>query len=316
MLDPEKIDSNSLFDLYTALQLPVDLFDLTEGFTIFNLHDIGFKLPYQSKSYRPNFFSFLFVKDGIGCYTIDDKTFTVQPHSIYFTNPSNYRTFSWQEINNILLITFDETFLKKYIGENVYIDFPFLLTELVRPKVVSATIFQEIETINRLISSEYTKQISPEFGNSSKYAIIGHLLAILLLKIKSHIWQDYNPIYEGNRSSQIVVAFKRLLEQHYRDLSSGKVECAFRVQDYASAQNLHPNYLSSVIKSKTGKNITTWISEKSLIEARSLLRNSSLSVKEITYKLGFTETAHFSNFFKKHEGISPMQYRKSYQHEV
>ena len=116
MLDPEKIDSNSLFDLYTALQLPVDLFDLTEGFTIFNLHDIGFKLPYQSKSYRPNFFSFLFVNDGIGCYTIDDKTFTVQPYSIYFTNPSNYRTFSWQEINNILLITFDETFLKKYIA--------------------------------------------------------------------------------------------------------------------------------------------------------------------------------------------------------
>lgn len=48
MLDPEKIDSNSLFDLYTALQLPVDLFDLTERFI----------------------FSFLFVKDGIGWDTI------------------------------------------------------------------------------------------------------------------------------------------------------------------------------------------------------------------------------------------------------
>jgi len=101
------------------------------------------------------------------------------------------------------------------------------------------------------------------------------------------------------------------LEQHYRDLNAGKVDMAFRVQDYAQAQNLHPNYLSSVIKSKTGKNITTWIADKTLTEAKALLQNLSISIKEITYKLGFTETAHFSNFFKKHAGISPMQYRKT-----
>ncbi|WP_278352196.1 hypothetical protein [Chryseobacterium gleum] len=103
---------SSLFQLYKALNFPVDLFDLMEGFTIFNLRDIPFKLPYQSASYRPNFFSFLFVKNGSGRYTIDEQSFEVEPHSIYFTNPSNYRTFSWKEIEDILLITFDETFLK------------------------------------------------------------------------------------------------------------------------------------------------------------------------------------------------------------
>ncbi len=307
MIEAGNIESNSLFELYTALQLPVDLFDLTAGFTIFNLNEIGFKLPFVSSSYRPNFFSFLFVSDGKGRYTIDDQTFEVVPHSIYFTNPSNYRTFSWNEINDIILITFDESFLKKYIGEDVYTDFPFLLTELVRPKVVSDDFFQDVKLINQQLLDTYLRH-SP-----SKYKIIGHLLAVILFKIKEHIWQDYNPIYEGNRSSQIVISFKRLLEQHYRDLSAGKAEIAFRVQDYAFAQNLHPNYLSSVIKSKTGKNITTWISEKSLIEARSLLKNSTRSIKEITYKLGFTETAHFSNFFKKHTGLSPLRYRQSIQ---
>lgn len=284
----------------------MDLFDLTEGFTIFNLKEIGFKLPYQSASFRPNFFSFLFVKEGKGQYCIDEHSFDVEPHSIYFTNPSNYRTFSWQKIEDVLLITFDETFLKKYIGEEVYTDFPFLLTEIVRPKVVPDGFFMEVENINRQILQEYRK------NTPSKYKIIGHLLAVILFKIKEHIWIDYNPIYEGNRSSQIVISFKRLLEQHYRDLSSGKADTAFRVHDYANAQNLHPSYLSSVIKSKTGKNITTWIAEKTLTEARSLLQNASISIKEITYKLGFTETAHFSNFFKKHEGISPVQYRKSH----
>lgn len=302
----ENIESNSLFELYKALNLSVNLFDLTEGFTIFNLNEIGFKLPYKSRSFRPNFFSFLFVKEGKGQYCIDEHSFEVEPRSIYFTNPSNYRTFSWQEIDNILLITFDETFLKKYIGEEVYTDFPFLLTEIVRPRIVADAFFHEIENINHQIFTEYRN------STSSRYKIIGHLLAVLLFKIKEHIWTDYNPIYEGNRSSQIVISFKRLLEQHYRDLNSGKTDTAFRVQDYANAQNLHPNYLSSVIKSKTGKNITSWIAEKTLTEAKSLLQNASISIKEITFKLGFTETAHFSNFFKKHEGISPLQYRKSH----
>ncbi|QEH42426.1 AraC family transcriptional regulator [Chitinophaga sp. XS-30] len=302
----DQIESNSLFELYKALNLSVSLFDLTEGFTIFNLNEVGFELPYKSASFRPNFFSFLFVKEGKGQYRIDEHSFEVEPHSIYFTNPSNYRTFSWREIQDIVLITFDETFLKKYIGEDVYTDFPFLLSEVVRPKVVTDNFFLETDSINRQILKEYRK------NTPSRYKIIGHLLAVLLFKIKEHIWTDYNPIYEGNRSSQIVISFKRLLEQHYRDLNSGKIDMAFRVQDYANAQNLHPNYLSSVIKSKTGKNIMAWIAEKTLTEAKSLLQNASIPVKEITYKLGFTETAHFSNFFKKHEGISPIQYRKSH----
>ncbi|MBE4948168.1 AraC family transcriptional regulator [Chryseobacterium culicis] len=306
MTNSKRIESNSLFQLYQALHLSVELFDSGEGFTIFNLNEIGFELPYTSDSYRPNFFSFLFVKNGKGRYTIDEQTFEVEPHSIYFTNPSNYRTFSWTKIDDILLITFDETFLKKYIGEDVYTDFPFLLTETVRPRVVADHFFEEVAVINVEIVNEYRK------NTASKYKIIGHLLAVLLFKIREHIWVDYNPIYEGNRSSQIVISFKRILEQHYRDLSLGKADLAFRVQDYANALHLHPNYLSSVIKSKTGKNITAWIAEKTLTEAKSLLQNEDMTIKEISYRLGFSETSHFSNFFKKYEKTSPILYRKSH----
>lgn len=299
-----KPEYNTLFELYKQLDLKLDLFDVSEGFSIFNLQDIGFHLPYESEAYRPNFFSFLFVKDGKGRYKVDDKIFDVTPHLIYFTNPSNYRTFSWTEIKDVCLITFDETFLKKYIGKDVYEEFPFLLTEIIRPTTVSDAFFLSLENIYGQIQQEYNS------GSDSKYKIIGHLLAVILFRIKEHIWKDYNPIYEGNRSSQIVISFKRMLEQHYRDLSSGKAESAFRVQDYADALNLHPNYLSSVIKSKTGKSIAVWIADKSMIEAKTLLQHSTTPIKEISYRLGFTEVPHFSNFFKKHEGISPAQFRK------
>jgi AraC family transcriptional activator of pobA len=78
--------------------------------------------------------------------------------------------------------------------------------------------------------------------------MIGSLFVVILLKIKEYFWTNYNPINEGNRGSQIVQHFKRTLEQHYRDLVNGSAEKIFRVQDYATAQNLHPNYLNNVLK--------------------------------------------------------------------
>ena len=95
-----------------------------------------------------------------------------------------------------------------------------------------------------------------------------------------------------------------LLDKH------GQAEQAFRVQDYAEALHLHPNYLSNVISSKTGKSVGHWIAEKTIAEARALLQHSALPIKEIAYRLGFAEPAHFSSYFKKHTQLSPGVYRK------
>jgi AraC family transcriptional activator of pobA len=305
-MSEKDIISKSLYDLYIELGVSVDMLDPKAGIAVVNLNDVGFELPYKSPPYRPNYFSFLFVKEGSGQYTIDNHTFLTEPGSIYFTNPSNYRTFEWNKIEEIYLICFDETFLKENVHQDVFNEFSFLLTETVQPKILNIDFYNQIEQLYLQIHKEY-------LGTSPyKYRIIGNLFVVLLIKIKEYFWEDYNPIYEGNRSSQIVKDFKRTLEQHYRDLSNSKVQTVFRVQDYANAQNLHPNYLSTVIKTKTGKPIATWIADKTISEAKSLLQNSPTSIKEIAYLLGFSEAAHFSNYFKKHTNTSPILYRKEH----
>ncbi|MCF0056367.1 AraC family transcriptional regulator [Dyadobacter sp. CY356] len=306
MLNKETV-SQSLYDLYKSMDLPLGSIDPKSGFTVHSLKETFKTLPFKSIAYRPDYFSFTFIKDAHGKYVIDEMEFLTEPGTIYFTNPGNFRQFEWYHIDDAYLITFKESFLKEHVHHDVYKDFSFLLTETVQPKTLQVSEFEEIEQLYRQILKE-------QVGNSPyKNKIIGSLFVALLLKIKEYFWQDYNPIYEGNRGSLIVKVFKQNLENSFRDLLNGKTDKIPRVQDFATLQHLHPNYLSTVIKTKTGKAISTWIADKTIAEAKSLLQNSTTSIKEITFLLGFTESTHFSNYFKKHTNLSPAAYRKQHQ---
>lgn len=300
------INARTLHELYQQLGLSTDSLEKESGFTVHYLEDTFKDLPFRSEPFRPNYFSFLFIKNAFGHYTIDDQRFEVTSNTVYFTNPGNYRIFEWEKLEHTCLITFGEGFLKEYVHHDVYSDFSFLLSEVVSPRILTQHQFDQVEELCGLLYKEYK-------GNALyKNKIIGALVIALLLKIKEYFFQDYNPISEGNRSSQIVKKFKLSLEHHFRDLISGKTNTQLRVQDYADMQALHVNYLSSVISSKTGKTISSWIADKNITEAKVMLQDEALSIKEIASRLGFLETPHFSNYFKKHTSISPAGYRKQY----
>jgi AraC-like DNA-binding protein len=192
------------------------------------------------------------------------------------------------------------------VHSEIFGEFPFLLAEIVPPKNLSQNDFREFEVLY--------EQILTEFKKDSKYKnrVIGNLVAVLLLKIKEKFWLDYNPIEEGNRNSQIVKSFKQLLEFEFKKImNNGQNDCKLQVQYFAENLSLHPNYLNSVIKSKTGRTVNEWISKRTLSVAKSLLLNTSYTSKEIAYRLGYSEPTHFSRFFKKQTQLSPNTFRKS-----
>lgn len=295
---------DTLFDQYQDMGLSPVFHGKESNFTIFNLKEVFLELPFHAETSRLNFFVFNFTKQGHGTYTIDEEQYEIKPNCFYFTNPGHYRSYTWTEIESVMLVTFSEAFLKEHVHPQIFDQFPFLLAENFPVRNLDEGVFAEFERIYTQIHKEYVSR-SP-YRNQ----LIGHLFVVLLLKIKEYFWEDYNPINEGNRSSQIVKKFRRLLDQHYRDLSAGKADSILHIQDYADDQNLHPNYLSTVIKTKTGKSIGTWIMEKNMAEAKSLLQHTELSIKEIAYRLGFSDPAHFSGYFRKNAGVTALAYRK------
>lgn len=300
----ELIVHHKISDLYKSLNLRIEQ---EMDFTIHFLPDIHSKTPFKSPVFRANYFSFVFIRDGLGSYTIDEKLFPFDSQTIYFTNPGHIKSFEIKESRDAYIITLTESFLRENVHPNIFEEFPFLLAETVPPKRLAKNDFSEFEILYKQIFNEFKK--NSEYKNK----ILGNLFVVLLLKIKEKFWLTYNPIEEGDRNSQIVKSFKFLLEREFKKATSSGMDIAFQVQDYANELNLHPNYLNSVIKSKTGRTVNNWISKRKLSVAKSLLKNTSYSSKEIGYKLGFSELTHFSRFFKKHTQLSPNTFRKSSQ---
>lgn len=81
------------------------------------------------------------------------------------------------------------------------------------------------------------------------------------------------------------------------------------VSFYADKQCLSARYFSSVIKEKSGSSALQWIIQTVITEAKQLLDNTDLSIKEIATKLNFPTQSFFGKYFKQYVGISPKEYR-------
>jgi len=301
----EIIVHHKISDLYKTLGLP---FDQEIDFTILSIPAIHPQIPFKSPILRADYFSFILTREGSGIYCLDDHKFPFGSQTIYFTNPGHIKSYELNESKEAFIITLSEKFLRENVHPEIYGEFPFLLAEIVPPKKLLQNDFEEFETLYGQIFKEFKKE--SEYKNK----ILGNLFMVMLLKIKERFWSTYNPIEEGNRDSQIVKSFKRLLETEFKKvLRSNHDEVKLQARFFARKLNLHPNYLNSVIKSKTGRTVNDWISKRILAVAKSLLLNTPHSSKEIAYKLGFSEPTHFSRFFKKHTELSPNTFRKSNQ---
>lgn len=113
-----------------------------------------------------------------------------------------------------------------------------------------------------------------------------------------------------NTSQQITHNFLAQLEQQFPIESAHPVRIKLRkASQFADYLNVHVNHLNRAVKETLNKTTTQVISERILQEAKNLLRNSTLSVAEIAHVLGFTETTHFNNFFRKYTDNTPTNYR-------
>lgn len=135
------------------------------------------------------------------------------------------------------------------------------------------------------------------------------LLKRLIIFITRLARSEYIPTKKlPDERFHIIRKFNLLVEANYRTAHS--------VSFYAEQLCKSPKTLSNLFGIYNHKSPSQVIQERILIEARRLLLYTDQSVKEIGYDLGFEEISYFSNFFKKHTGLSPVDFRNNKENAV
>ena len=133
-----------------------------------------------------------------------------------------------------------------------------------------------------------------------KKIIPGLIHSLIMLTIQCH--QLYSKgILATSGKEKISRDFCVLLSQYLPD----RKEVSF----YAEKLNLTPKYLSEVLQEVQGKSAKTMINEQIFMEAKSLLRQTHMTVQEIAHWFGYYDTSYFIKVFKRNEGMTPIEYK-------
>ena len=102
-------------------------------------------------------------------------------------------------------------------------------------------------------------------------------------------------------SDGIIAGAQEYIRQHFqRDLS---------LEDVAAAAGISPYYFSKLFKEETGVNYTEYLTGIRIENAKRLLSNPKLSIKQVCVDSGYINPNYFSRIFKKWTGITPTEFR-------
>lgn len=103
------------------------------------------------------------------------------------------------------------------------------------------------------------------------------------------------------RAEQICGQFLSLVEIHCREQHT--------VEWYAGQMSIAPKYLSNVVRQKLGLSPNACIDRALIRQAKSLLSSTSLSIQQISDRLGFLNQSHFGTFFRRLTGTNPSTFK-------
>ena len=115
--------------------------------------------------------------------------------------------------------------------------------------------------------------------------------------------KEQDRLLPPDNNAGIFSRFCDLVVEHYHESKE--------IQYYASLLDLHPKYLSRVVRTATnGVTPGQWIDRYVVAQAKRLIvANPELSLKEIAYELGFSEPTSFYRYFKRVTGLTANEFR-------
>lgn len=243
--------------------------------------------------YRNYFYGIGLTYDGERTIKIGIEDFKVHKNSLMMIGPSIIRQWldNHHDVDTIALFFNPDLFQSPMQGH--FLSELAIFKPCIRHVIdLSEKDFDAIKGIFELLL---------QYKNQEKIvAATAHSLIEIATYLQSKHHQNTT---QNTRRQSITNEFDALLLKHYLE----QHDVAF----YADAMSLTANHLSETIKSVTGQSAKKRIEAILLLEAKSLLKQTNMTMKEITYWLGFEDPSYFTKVFKAAESITPLSYRNN-----
>ena len=83
------------------------------------------------------------------------------------------------------------------------------------------------------------------------------------------------------------------------------------VSGYAEKLGISPSYLNKLVRTQTRHSAMDWVEIARVNWAKSLLKDSDLSVGEVSLAIGVDDPSYFTRFFRKSTGMTPSEFRRA-----
>lgn len=248
--------------------------------------------------HRHDFYTILLTKKAKGSHVIDFNKYALTGNQLFFVSPG--------QVHQLI-----ET--AEPIGYSIVFSIEFLIRNNIRISFIDdLKLFQDFGESPPLSLNDtevdrmfrYAQEIS-EIHHSDlllKGEALGALLKLLLIRCNNLCVLDNGAKHIETSGNALIKSFKELINTNYATCHA--------TSDYADQLNITPDHLNRVVKSLTRKTAKDHIQSRIIVAAKRLLYFTDLSAKEISFKLGFSEPANFSAFFKKHTVLSPSKFRE------
>lgn len=244
-----------------------------------------------------------YATDGKGSIMVNGKTYEMLPGSLLIINSGTpYHIFTPGESARYLMLNFDYTrraaslslpippVPKAEFDSSLLVDF----NTFDDMDILSDTLYiEKITVIEKKLSSivnEYAKKL---LYYEDK---IGHIFAECLSDILR--FKDAENAFYDNQSVGKILSY--IHENYSSDLTNITLGKIF---------GYHPNYINQIVHRATGISLHKYVINVRMMNAVSLLENTTYSVGEIAQLCGFCDLPYFSQYFKRHFGIAPSKYR-------
>ncbi|WHH58542.1 AraC family transcriptional regulator [Petroclostridium sp. X23] len=200
----------------------------------------------------------------------------------------------------------------------------------------------DIKSITSILEETLVKNLnnsnaSPEMVNNFFNALIGTLVRTIyeMQSTVKEVFQSEYDLYNEisvkstitEKKGYILFLFKTVTEFVNKRKVSNNLKVYEKVikfidENYQSELSLDnvsevvglsPSYLSLVFKEVSGINFVEYVNRYRIMKAKTYLNDISLTVSQISNKVGYINSNTFIKVFKKYEGITPGQFREMYK---